>query len=50
MHDKERWEELCELAANEQNPKKVLDLVQEINRLFEAKQRRLRDDLPPSGR
>jgi hypothetical protein len=44
--DRERWEVLCELAANEQNPKKLLELVQEINRLLEAKRKRLRADLP----
>ena len=32
---KERWLELCEQAANEQNAEKLLVLVQEINRLLE---------------
>jgi hypothetical protein len=44
--EKERWEELCELAANEQDHEKLLELVQEINRLMEAKQKRLRGDSP----
>jgi hypothetical protein len=44
--DRERWEVLCELAANEQNAKKLLELVQEINRLLEAKRKRLRGELP----
>jgi hypothetical protein len=38
---KERWQELCEQAANEQDPAKMLTLVAEINRLLEEKQRRL---------
>jgi hypothetical protein len=44
--EKERWQELSELAANEQDPKKLLELVQEINRLMEAKERRLRGESP----
>jgi len=38
---KERWQELCEQAANEQDPAKMLKLVAEINRLLEEKQHRL---------
>jgi hypothetical protein len=40
--NKERWEELCELAAKEQDPKKVIELMQEINRLLEIKLSRLK--------
>jgi hypothetical protein len=39
---KERWMELCEQAANEQDPQKLLALVREINDMLEAKERRLR--------
>jgi len=39
---KERWLELCELAANEQDPKKLMALVQEINRLLEEKEQRVK--------
>jgi hypothetical protein len=39
---KERWQELCELAANEQDPDKLSDLVDEIHRMLEEKQNRLR--------
>jgi hypothetical protein len=35
-----RWETLCEQAAGEQDPKKLLELVKEINRLLADKQRR----------
>ena len=43
---KERWMELCALAAVEQDPKKLIELVQEINALLEEKERRL-GILPP---
>ena len=42
----ERWFQLCAQAAVEQDPKKLLELVQEINDLLEAKERRL-GVLPP---
>ena len=38
---KRHWTELCELAANEQNPQKLLELVKEINRLLIEKEQRL---------
>jgi hypothetical protein len=37
----ERWRELCELAKKEQNPEKLLALVNEINRLLEEEEARL---------
>jgi len=39
--NKERWQELCELAEKEQDPDKLIALVKEINRLLEEKQARL---------
>jgi hypothetical protein len=39
--NKERWMELCELAAVEQDSKKLVALTQEINRLLREKQDRL---------
>jgi len=39
--DKERWQELCAQAAVERDPKKLLELVGEIDRLLEEKERRL---------
>jgi hypothetical protein len=33
--------ELAELAANEQDPKRLIELVREINALLEAKRARL---------
>lgn len=37
----ETWLALCERAAVEQDPKKLLQLVSEINRLFDARDTRL---------
>jgi hypothetical protein len=41
QQEKEKWMELCELAANEQDANKLLALLTEINRLLEVKQPRL---------
>jgi hypothetical protein len=38
---KERWMHLCEMAANEQDPDKLVQLVSEINKLLEQKEERL---------
>ena len=47
---KERWVELCELAAKEQDRDKLLVLVREINRLLEEKEERLKKLQNPQGR
>jgi hypothetical protein len=39
--NKERWKLLCEQAAVEQDPKKLLALTKEINDLLLGKQHRL---------
>jgi len=39
---KERWLQFCELATKEQDPGKLLEFVQEINRLLEERERRLK--------
>ena len=39
---KEQWLVLCEQAAVEQDPARLLVLVTEINRLLDEKQRRVR--------
>ena len=41
----ERWRTLCEQAAKEQDPEKLLELVQEINRMLEEKEQRLKASL-----
>lgn len=38
---KERWQKLCEQAAVEQDPEKLLALVRAINHILEEKERRL---------
>ena len=38
---KERWMNLCEQAAVEQDTQKLMVLIQEINRLLEEKEQRL---------
>jgi len=44
MQDKtERWFQLCQLAAIEQDPEKLLLLIKEINELLEAKEKRLQN-------
>lgn len=39
---RERWQLLCEQAAKEQNAEKLFALTQEINRLLEEKEHRLK--------
>jgi hypothetical protein len=39
---KERWMELCEQAANEQDSQKLLELTKEIDRLLTEKEARLK--------
>ena len=40
----ERWRTLCEQAAEEQDPKRLMELIEEINRHLETKEeRRLRE-------
>jgi len=41
MKDKERWRKLCEQAAVEQDPEKLMELVAEIARLLDEKHKRL---------
>ena len=40
--NRERWRELCEQAETEQDPKKLVELAEEINRLLEEKEQRLK--------
>jgi hypothetical protein len=39
---KERWMELCEMAATEQDYQKLLKLAEEINRLLDEKEQQLK--------
>ena len=41
----ERWQELCKQAAVEQDSDKLLEIIQEINRLLAEKHGRLNEEL-----
>jgi len=43
--NEERWREVCEQVAAEQDPKKLVELTTEIYRLLEEKRRRLQRKL-----
>ena len=47
---REIWMHLCEQAAVEQDPDKLMDLIKEINRLLEEKERRLNGESSFSDR
>jgi hypothetical protein len=47
IRHEQSWMALCERAAVEQDPKKLLELVSEINRLFDASKEHLAK--PPDG-
>jgi hypothetical protein len=40
---KERWLFLCEQAATEQDPKKLMALIEDVNRLLESEENRRRE-------
>ena len=50
----ERWQQLCALAAAEQDPEKLLALIREINDILEAKEQHLlqlrKPDSDPPGK
>jgi hypothetical protein len=46
---KERWRELCDLAAVVDDPKMFAKLARHIKRLLDAEQKRLDGDTQPSG-
>jgi hypothetical protein len=48
MEDQERWKELCELAAKEQDSKKLMELTREIIRLLNEKDARLKQPAMPT--
>jgi hypothetical protein len=43
------WQQLCQQAATEQDPEKLLDLVKRINFLLEQKEQRLLNKIRPPG-
>jgi len=44
--NRERWMQLCEQTANEQDAEKLMKLITEINLLLEAKQKRVQAGAP----
>ncbi len=50
MQDKEQWRRLCEQAAVEQDPARLMELIHEINRLLEEKELRLKRQSPDTRR
>jgi hypothetical protein len=46
-HTKERWFQLCEQAAVEQDPERLLKLVNEISRMLDEKNQRVQQCSPP---
>jgi hypothetical protein len=42
LENKERWLELCALAAEEQDSTRLMELIAEITALLEAKEKRLK--------
>ena len=46
---RELWQEFCALAAEERDPKKLLELVKEINRLLEEEQRLMNQQKAPAA-
>ena len=50
MKDKPHWMKLCQQAAVEQDPKKLIKLVTEINRLLDEKQNRLQKEAEEADR
>lgn len=39
----ERWRKLCEMAAQEQDPQRLVELVDQIDRMLAEKDQRLRE-------
>jgi hypothetical protein len=50
MHEpkQEEWLRLCAMAAKEQDPEKLYELVQQINLLLEEREKRLKKTREPA--
>lgn len=46
---REEWMRLCELASKEQDPDKLMGLVQEITRLLDERERQLKSRRTTTG-
>ena len=49
MQDREKWLELCERASKEQDRKKPMALIKEIDRLLEEKRERISSRIQKRG-
>lgn len=38
---RETWERLCQMAADEKDPDRLMELIEQINQLLEEKEKRL---------
>lgn len=49
---RERWQKLCEQAAVEQDPEKLMELIRQITHLLDEKEKRLKKQaaLNPANR
>jgi hypothetical protein len=47
QQEKKKWIDLCERAADEEDPKKLAALILEINFILEAKELRLTGKVSP---
>ena len=47
---RERWFDLCQQAAVEEDPVKLLELITEINDILEEKEKRLQAERKGSGK
>jgi hypothetical protein len=46
---RERWRKLCEQAEKEQDPQRLMELIDEINCLLELKEKRLQQERQPDA-
>jgi hypothetical protein len=49
MNNREKWMDLCEQAARERDPKKLMELTAEIVRLLDEKNRHLHNPPAPNA-
>jgi hypothetical protein len=46
---KEHWQELCEQAAVEQDPERLMELIHAINQMLDEKEQRLKREHASTG-
>jgi hypothetical protein len=50
MEHKEKWLDVCDQIAKEHDPKKLVNLTEELNRLLKEKHAQLEGELPKRAR